>query len=156
MHGIIPMSLEQQIMTEMKDAMKSKNEGVLRSLRAIKAEIIKAKTEPGAGGEIDAATEQKFLQKMMKQRKDSLEIFEKQGREDLAVKEREELQVIERFLPKQMSESEIKEAVAAIIIQMGAASPADMGKVMGAASKQLAGLADGKTISTIVKDLLSK
>jgi uncharacterized protein YqeY len=155
-HGIIPMSLEQQIMTEMKDAMKSKNEGVLRSLRAIKAEIIKAKTEPGAGGEIDAATEQKFLQKMMKQRKDSLEIFEKQGREDLAVKEREELQVIERFLPKQMSESEIKEAVAAIIIQMGAASPADMGKVMGAASKQLAGLADGKTISTIVKDLLSK
>jgi len=155
-HGIIPMSLEQQIMTEMKDAMKSKNEGVLRSLRAIKAEIIKAKTEPGAGGEIDAATEQKFLQKMMKQRKDSLEIFENQGREDLAVKEREELQVIERFLPKQMSESEIKEAVAAIIIQMGAASPADMGKVMGAASKQLAGLADGKTISTIVKDLLSK
>jgi len=150
------MSLEQQIMTEMKDAMKSKNEGVLRSLRAIKAEIIKAKTEPGAGGEIDAATEQKFLQKMMKQRKDSLEIFENQGREDLAVKEREELQVIERFLPKQMSESEIKEAVAAIIIQMGAASPADMGKVMGAASKQLAGLADGKTISTIVKDLLSK
>ncbi|WP_301923534.1 GatB/YqeY domain-containing protein [Ferruginibacter sp.] len=156
MHGIIPMSLEQQIMTEMKDAMKSKNEGILRSLRAIKAEIIKAKTEPGAGGEIDAATEQKFLQKMMKQRKDSLEIFENQGREDLAVKEREELQVIERFLPKQMSESEIKEAVAAIIIQMGAASPADMGKVMGAASKQLAGLADGKTISTIVKDLLSK
>ncbi|MBC7626360.1 GatB/YqeY domain-containing protein [Ferruginibacter sp.] len=150
------MSLEQQIMTEMKDAMKSKNEGVLRSLRAIKAEIIKAKTEPGAGGEIDAATEQKFLQKMMKQRKDSLEIFENQGREDLAVKEREELQVIERFLPKQMSESEIKEAVAAIIIQMGAASPADMGKVMGVASKQLAGLADGKTISTIVKDLLSK
>ncbi|WP_394767048.1 GatB/YqeY domain-containing protein [Ferruginibacter sp.] len=150
------MSLEQQIMTEMKDAMKSKNEGILRSLRAIKAEIIKAKTEPGAGGEIDAATEQKFLQKMMKQRKDSLEIFENQGREDLAVKEREELQVIERFLPKQMSESEIKEAVAAIIIQMGAASPADMGKVMGAASKQLAGLADGKTISTIVKDLLSK
>jgi len=150
------MSLEQQIMTEMKDAMKSKNEGVLRSLRAIKAEIIKAKTEPGAGGEIDAATEQKFLQKMMKQRKDSLEIFENQGREDLAVKEREELQVIERFLPKQMSESEIKEAVAGIIIQMGAASPADMGKVMGVASKQLAGLADGKTISTIVKDLLSK
>ena len=150
------MSLEQQIMAEMKDAMKARNEGVLRSLRAIKAEIIKAKTEPGAGGEIDAATEQKFLQKMMKQRRDSLEIFEKQGREDLAVKEREEIQVIERFLPKQMSEAEIKEAVAAIIIQTGAASPADMGKVMGAASKQLAGLADGKTISTIVKDLLSK
>ena len=150
------MSLEQQIMAEMKDAMKAKNEGVLRSLRAIKAEIIKAKTEPGAGGEIDTATEQKFLQKMMKQRRDSLEIFEKQGREDLAVKEREEIEVIERFLPKQMTETEIKEAVAAIILQTGAASPADMGKVMGVASKQLAGLADGKTISTIVKELLSK
>ena len=150
------MSLEQQIMAEMKDAMKAKNEGVLRSLRAIKAEIIKAKTEPGAGGEIDTATEQKFLQKMMKQRRDSLEIFEKQGREDLAVKEREEIEVIERFLPKQMTETEIKEAVAAIILQTGAASPADMGKVMGVASKQLAGLADGKTISNIVKELLSK
>jgi len=150
------MSLEQQIMAEMKDAMKAKNEGVLRSLRAIKAEIIKAKTEPGAGGEIDTATEQKFLQKMMKQRRDSLEIFEKQGREDLAVKEREEMEVIERFLPKQMTETEIKEAVAAIILQTGAASPADMGKVMGVASKQLAGLADGKTISNIVKELLSK
>lgn len=154
--AILHMSLEQQIMTEMKDAMKAKNEGLLRGLRAIKAEIIKAKTEPGAGGEIDAATEQKFLQKMMKQRKDSLEIFEKQGREDLALKEREEIQVIERFLPKQMSEAEIKEAVAAIITQTGAASPADMGKVMGVASKQLAGLADGKTISKIVKDLLTK
>ena len=150
------MSLEQQIMAEMKDAMKAKNEGGLRSLRAIKAEIIKAKTEPGAGGEIDTVTEQKFLQKMMKQRRDSLEIFEKQGREDLAVKEREEIEVIERFLPKQMTETEIKEAVAAIILQTGAASPADMGKVMGVASKQLAGLADGKTISTIVKELLSK
>jgi uncharacterized protein YqeY len=150
------MSLEQQVMAEMKDAMKTKNEGLLRSLRAIKAEIIKAKTEPGAGGEIDEATEQKFLQKMMKQRKDSLEIFEKQGREDLAIKEREEIQVIERFLPKQLSEAEIKEAVASIITQTGATSSADMGKVMGVASKQLAGLADGKTISNIVKDLLSK
>ena len=155
-NGDTTMSLEQQIMTEMKEAMKAKNEGVLRSLRAIKAEIIKAKTEPGAGGEINEATEQKFLQKMMKQRKDSLEIFEKQGREDLAAKEREEIETIERFLPKQMSEAEIKEAVAGIITQVGATSAADMGKVMGAASKQLAGLADGKTISTIVKELLSK
>ena len=150
------MSLEQQIMTEMKDAMKAKNEGVLRSLRAIKAEIIKAKTEPGAGGEINEATEQKFLQKMMKQRRDSLEIFEKQGREDLAIKEREEIQTIERFLPKQMGEAEIREAVAGIITQVGATSPADMGKVMGVATKQLAGLADGKIISTAVKELLSK
>src|SRR5215204_410209 len=129
------MSLELKIMEEMKDAMKSKNEGLLRSLRAIKAEIIKAKTDPGAHGEIDEATEQKFLQKMMKQRRDSLEIFEKQGREDLAAKEREEMEVIERFLPKQMSEAEIREAVAKVIAETGAASPADMGKVMGVASK---------------------
>ena len=149
------MSLEQNIMAEMKDAMKSKNEGLLRGLRAIKAEIIKAKTEPGAGGEIDEATEQKFLQKMVKQRKDSLEIFEKQGREDLAVKEREEMAVIEKFLPKQLTEAEIKEAVAKLITEIGATSAADLGKVMGAASKQLAGKADGKTISTIVKELLT-
>ena len=148
------MALEQQIMAEMKEAMKSKNEGVLRSLRAIKAEIIKAKTEPGAAGEIDEATEQKFLQKMMKQRRDSLEIFEKQGRADLAAKEKEEMEVIERFLPKQLSEAEIKAAVAAIITQTGAASPADMGKVMGAASKKLAGIAEGKAISNMVKQLL--
>ena len=113
------MSLEQQIMAEMKDAMKAKNEGVLRSLRAIKAEIIKAKTEPGAGGEIDTATEQKFLQKMMKQRRDSLEIFEKQGREDLAVKEKEEMAVIEKFLPKQLTETELKEMVKKIITETG-------------------------------------
>ena len=140
----------------MKEAMKAKNEGVLRSLRAIKAEIIKAKTDPGAGGTIDEATEQKFLQKMMKQRRDSLEIFEKQGRADLAAKEKEEMAVIEKFLPKQLDEAAIKEAVAKIIAETGATSPADMGKVMGAASKALAGLADGKTISAIVKELLSK
>ena len=150
------MALEEQIMAEMKEAMKAKNEGVLRSLRAIKAEIIKAKTDPGAGGQIDEATEQKFLQKMMKQRRDSLEIFEKQGREDLAAKEKEEMAVIEKFLPKQLDEAAIKEAVAKIIAETGAASPADMGKVMGAASKALAGQADGKTISAIVKELLSK
>jgi uncharacterized protein len=148
------MGLEQKIMAEMKDAMKSKNEAVLRGLRAIKAEIIKAKTEPGAGGEIDEATEQKFLQKMMKQRKDSLTIFEQQGRADLAAKEKEEMEVIERFLPKQLSEDEIKEAVSKIITEVGATSAVDMGKVMGVASKQLAGVADGKTISAIVKQLL--
>ena len=112
----------------MKDAMKAKNEAALRGLRAIKAEIIKAKTEPGAGGEINEATEQKFLQKMMKQRRDSLEIFEKQGRQDLAIKEKEEIELIERFLPKQLTEAEIKEVVAAIITQTGAGSPADMVK----------------------------
>ncbi len=148
------MALEQQIMAEMKEAMKSKDEAALRGLRAIKAEIIKAKTEPGAGGEIDEATEQKFLVKMMKQRRDSLEIFEKQGREDLATKEKEEMRIIEKFLPKQLSESEIKETVSKIIAETGATSAADMGKVMGVASKQLAGKADGKTISAIVKELL--
>jgi uncharacterized protein YqeY len=150
------MSLEQQIMTEMKEAMKAKNEGLLRGLRAIKAEIIKAKTEPGAGGEINEETEQKFLQKMMKQRKDSLEIFEKQGREDLAVKEREEIALIEKFLPKQLDPAALKEIVAKIIAETGATSAADMGKVMGVASKQLAGQADGKSISAIVKELLTK
>ncbi len=148
------MPLEQQIMAEMKDAMKSKDEGTLRSLRAIKAEIIKAKTEPGAGGEIDEATEQKFLQKMVKQRKDSLEIFAQQGREDLAEKEREELKVIQRFLPEQMSDEQITEVVKKIIADTGASSASDMGKVMGTATKQLAGKADGKVISGIVKSLL--
>jgi uncharacterized protein len=150
------MALEQQIMAEMKDAMKAKDEATLRSLRAIKAEIIKAKTEPGAGGEIDEATEQKFLQKMMKQRRDSLEIFEKQGRADLAVKEKEEMAVIEKFLPRQLAEVDIKLIVEKIIADTGASSAADMGKVMGVASKQLAGQADGKTISNIVKELLNK
>lgn len=149
------MGLEEKIMAEMKDAMRAKNEGVLRALRAIKAEIIKAKTDPGAGGEINEVTEQKFLVKMMKQRRDSLEIFEKQGRNDLAKKEKEEMAVIERFLPKQLDEREIKEAVSKIIAETGATSTTDMGKVMGEASKRLGGLADGKTISTIVKELLS-
>ena len=148
------MTLEENIMAEMKDAMKSKNEGLLRSLRAIKAEIIKAKTEPGAGGQIDAATEIKFLQKMMKQRRDSLDIYEKQGRADLAVKEKEEMEVIERFLPKQMSADEIKKEVSTII-SANNATAADMGKIIGLANKQFAGKAVGKTISTIVKELLT-
>jgi uncharacterized protein len=148
------MNLETKIMGEMKDAMKAKDEATLRALRAIKAEIIKAKTDPGAGGEIDEATEQKFLQKMVKQRKDSLDIFEKQGREDLAAKEKEELAVIQRFLPAQMSDEEITAAIKQIIADTGASSATDLGKVMGVASKQLAGKADGKAISGIVKTLL--
>lgn len=150
------MSLEQLIMADMKEAMKAKNEGVLRGLRAIKAEIIKAKTEPGANGEINADGELKLLQKLVKQRKDSLEIFRQQNRADLAQKEEEEIAVIEKFLPQQMSEAELKEAITAIIAETGASSPADMGKVMGVASKQLAGKADGKAISTMVKELLSQ
>jgi len=149
------MSLEQQIMTEMKDAMKAKNEAVLRGLRAIKAEIIKAKTEPGANGVITAEGELKLLQKLVKQRRDSLEIFQQQNRADLAQKEQEEITVIEKFLPQQLTEAELKEAVSKIIAETGAASPADMGKVMGVATKQLAGKADGKAISATVKELLA-
>lgn len=150
------MALEDKIMAQMKDAMKAKDEATLRSLRAIKAEIIKAKTEPGAGGEIDETTEQKFLQKMMKQRRDSFEIFEKQGRIDLAVKEKEEMAVIEKFLPNQLTEVELIPIIEKIISDLGANAPAEMGKVMGIASKQLAGQADGKIISNIVKKLLNK
>src|SRR5215213_7083830 len=109
------MSLEQKIMAEMKEAMKAKNEGRLRGLRAIKAEIIKAKTEPGAGGEISPEKEVSMLQKMMKQRKDSLEIYQQQNRTDLAQKEQEEMTVIERFLPKQLSAEELKVELQSII-----------------------------------------
>jgi len=140
----------------MKDAMKAKDEASLRGLRAIKAEIIKAKTEPGAGGEITSEKEASMLQKMMKQRKDSLEIYQQQSRSDLAKKEEEEISVIERFLPKQLSADELKAALQKIITEAGASSPADMGKVMGVATKQLAGKADGKTISATVKELLAK
>jgi uncharacterized protein YqeY len=150
------MNLEQKVMADMKDAMKTKNEAALRGLRAIKAEIIKAKAEPGANGEVSTETENKLLQKMMKQRRDSLEIYRTQNREDLAKKEEDEIAVIERFLPKQMSEPELKAALQKIIEEIGAGSPADMGKVMGAATKQLAGTADGKAISAAVKELLSK
>lgn len=150
------MSLEQLIMGDMKEAMKAKNEGVLRGLRAIKAEIIKAKTEPGANGEISEDGELKLLQKLVKQRKDSLEIFTQQNRPDLAQKEEEEIAVIEKFLPKQMGEAELREALTAIIAETGASSAADMGKVMGAATKQLAGKTDGKAISAMVKELLSQ
>jgi uncharacterized protein len=149
------MLLETKIMEQLKTAMKEKNEKALRSLRAIKAAIIIAKTAPGSSGELTGEDETKMLQKLVKQRKDSLEIFEKQGREDLAVKEREEIEIIEQFLPKPLTEEELKTAVQKIIAETGAASAADMGKVMGVASKQLAGLADGKTISAMVKTLLS-
>lgn len=140
----------------MKDAMKAKDEKNLRSLRAIKAAIILAKTAEGAGGRLKEEDEVKLLQKLIKQRKDSLEIYQKQERKDLAQKEQEEIEVIEQFLPKQLSKDEIKKAVSGIIQQTGASSPADMGKVMGIATKQLAGKADGKSISEVVKELLNK
>ena len=150
------MSLEQQIMGELKTAMLAKDEKSVRSLRAIKAAIILAKTSEGAGGEITSDAEIKLLQKLVKQRKDSLEIFQQQNRDDLAQKEQEEITVIEKFLPKQLDENELKQIVSEIIASAGASSAADMGKVMGLATKQLAGKADGKTVSAIVKQLLAK
>ena len=150
------MSLEQKIMTELKTAMLAKDEKALRSLRAVKAAILLAKTSEGAGGELKEEDEIKLLQKLVKQRKDSLEIYQQQNRADLARKEQEEIAVIEKFLPEQMSPEQLREIIGGIITQVGAASPADMGKVMGAATKQLAGKADGKTISAVVKELLNK
>ncbi len=150
------MGLEQKVMADMKDAMKAKDEAGLRGLRAIKAAIIIAKTAEGAGGELKEEDETKMLQKLVKQRRDSLEIFKKQNREDLAKKEEEEIAVIEKFLPAQMSEAELRTSIQKLIEQTGAVSAADMGKVMGAATKQLAGQADGKSISAVVKELLSK
>jgi uncharacterized protein YqeY len=150
------MNLEQKIMADLKTAMLARDEKTVRSLRAIKAAIILAKTSEGAGGEIKEEEEVKLLQKLVKQRKDSLEIYQQQNRPELAQKEQEEIEVIEKFLPKQMSGEELKAIIAAIIAETGASSPADMGKVMGAATKQLAGRAEGKAISTLVKELLAK
>lgn len=148
------MSLEINIMTELKAAMIAKNEAALRGLRAIKAALLLAKTAEGKVGEITEDDEMKILQKLAKQRKDSLEIFVAQNREDLAQKERDELEVIEKFLPKQMSEDELREAIKIVIAEVGATSGADMGKVMGTASKKLAGKTDGKAISAMAKELL--
>ncbi len=149
------MALEEKVMTDLKAAMLAKDEKSLRSLRAIKAAIINAKTSEGAGGVLKEEDEIKLLQKLVKQRKDSLEIFEKQNREDLSIKEKEEIEIIEKFLPKQISPDELKELITGIIKETGATSAADMGKVIGAANKQLAGKADGKTIAATVKDLLT-
>ncbi len=149
------MSLELNVMSLMKDAMKNKDEALLRGLRAIKAEIIKAKTEPGANGVISEDGEMKLLQKLVKQRRDSLTIFQEQNRADLAEKESEEIAVIEKFLPVQMTEDEVKAAVEAIVKELGAAGPQDLGKVMGVASKQLAGKADGKLIAAVAKNALT-
>jgi len=148
------MGLEQKIMTDLKVAMKAKDQAAMRTIRAIKAAIMLLKTD-GTGQVIDEAKEMKVLQKLAKQRQDSLEIFEKQNREDLAQVEREELAVIKQYLPEQMSEDELKPIIQEIITTMGANSMADMGKVMGAANAKLSGKADGKTISVIVRTLLT-
>lgn len=148
------MTLEQKITADLKEAMKAKDKASLRGIRAIKAAILLFKTD-GSGEEMNEEKEIKLLQKLVKQRRDSLDIYEKQNREDLAVQEREEIEVIERYLPKQMSEAELKSALETIIQQTGATSAKDMGKVMGAATKTLAGKADGKAISAMVKTLLN-
>lgn len=148
------MQLEKQVMDQLKAAMLAKDEAGLRSLRAIKAAILLAKTSEGATGELKAEDEIKLLQKLVKQRKDAAEIFHQQKREDLAKKEEEEIAVIEKFLPKQLDAEELKGILKTIIEQVGATSAADLGKVMGVATKQLAGKADGKAISATVKELL--
>ncbi len=148
------MSLEIIINEAIVEAMKAKNEARKRALRAVKAEILLVKTDGSAEG----FTEEKgikLLQKMVKQREDSLAVFSQQGREDLASKEREELEIIREYLPKQLSESELTDVIKTIITETGASSPKDMGKVIGAANKQLQGKADGKIIADLVKKLLA-
>ena len=149
------MSLQTKVMEALKEAMKAKDTVALESLRAIKSAILLAKTEAGASEELSEADELKLLQKLVKQRKDSAALYTQQGRNDLAEPELAQMAVIEKFLPAQLSEAEVEEALKGIIAQVGVTSPKDMGKVMGAATKQLAGKADGKLISDIVKKLLS-
>ena len=149
------MGLQQQVMQEMKAAMKAKDTVALESLRAIKSAILLAQTEKGAGGEMSEADEVKLVQKLVKQRKDSAAIYKEQGREDLAAPELAQVEVISRFLPEQLSEEEIEKVVVQTIDAVGASGMKDMGKVMGMVTKEIAGQADGKTISTIVRSKLS-
>ncbi len=149
------MSLDKNMNEALKEAMKAKDAVRLRTLRAIKSAFLIAKTAEGASGEIDEAQEQKIIQKLFKQRSDSYDIFKTQGREDLASKEKEEMDIISDFLPKQLSDDELSAAVKQIVEQVGASSMKDMGKVMGMASKALSGQADGKRISGVVKQLLT-
>ena len=149
------MSLQTKVMEALKEAMKAKDTVALESLRAIKSAILLAKTEAGAAEELSEADELKLLQKLVKQRKDSATLYAQQGRNDLAEPELAQMAVIEKFLPAQLSETEVETALRGIINQVGATTPKDMGKVMGLPTKQLAGKADGKLISEIVKRLLS-
>jgi len=149
------MSLQQDIMTALKDAMKSKNQTALTALRAVKSAILLAQTESGAKEELNEDQELKILQKQVKQRKDSAAIYLEQGREDLAAPELAEAEVISQFLPEALTDEEIEKVVVMIIGKVGAEGMKDMGKVMGMVSKELAGQADGKTISSIVKAKLA-
>lgn len=148
------MTLEERIMQDMKAAMKAKNKVALRSIRAVKAAIMLVKTD-GSGTEFTPELEVKLVQKMVKQRKDSYNIFVEQGREDLASVEKEEIDIISNYLPEQLGEDELKKIVSDIISQLGAEGMKDMGKVMGVASQKLAGSADGKTLAAIVRSSLA-
>ncbi|MCL7754514.1 GatB/YqeY domain-containing protein [Polaribacter sp. Z022] len=145
------MSLQKQVMDKMKEAMKAKDAVALQALRAVKSAFLLAKTETGVQEELTEEQETKIIQKQVKQRKDSAAIFVKQGREDLAAPELAEIAVLEQFLPEALSEDKVEEVVVAAIKNLGASGMKDMGKVMGVVSKELAGQADGKLISTLVK-----
>lgn len=149
------MSLQQQVMEEMKIAMKAKDKVALESLRAIKSALLLLQTETGAGEQISEEVEIQLIQKLVKQRKDSAAIFIEQGRTDLAEPELAQVAIIEKFLPEQLTEEEIEKVVVQTIVATGAEGMKDMGKVMGIVSKELAGQADGKTISMIVKKKLA-
>lgn len=149
------MTLEERINADLKTAMLAREEATVRGLRAIKSGIILAKTEKGANGVITPEKEVQMLQKMLKQRRDSITEFEKANRADLIVKEQEEAAVIEKYLPAMMSEDEVREVVKQAIASTGATGPKEMGKVMGVVSKQLAGKADNKLVADVVKSLLN-
>jgi len=149
------MSLKQQIDSDIKVAMLAKNKDELMALRSVKSMILLAETEKGGSADISQDVENKLLMKAAKQRKESAEIFQKEGRNDLVKKELLELEVISRYLPKQLSADEVETELKKVIEQVGAKSAQDMGKVMGVATKQLAGKADGKMISDLVKKLLA-
>ncbi len=148
------MSLKATIESEIKQAMLNKDKDRLRALRAIKSQILLAETEKGSEGELSEEAEIKLLTKAAKQRRDSIQVYDEQGREDLSATEKAELEVIESFLPQQLTEQEVENEVKSVIEELNASGPQDMGKVMGAATKKLAGQADGKVISMIARKLL--
>ena len=149
------MSLELKITNALKEAMKNKNQIELTALRAVKSAILLHKTQKSSDGKLSNEDEMKILQKLVKQRKDSADIYNTQGRNDLADPELKEAELIQQFLPKALSQDEVKEVVKSIIVEIGADGMKDMGKVMGISTKKLMGKADGKMISTIVKEFLS-
>ncbi len=150
------MNLKQQIEADIRQAMLAKDQDALRALRSIKSAILLAETEKGAQGALTEEKEIQLLSKAVKQRKESIEVFEQQNREDLASNERAELDIISRYLPQPMSEDELQQAVQQIVDETGASGPQDMGKVMGVATQRLAGKADGKSIAQAVRQALNK